>query len=122
MFNAETRPEYELNKCDASDQFRFHCWMDDGNKRARTEFLIPNVFISIEAAGSYSGDALTTPTLAVQTHGCGTKPPDAATNPDTFAWNQLQNKDWKGLSEPWPLFPLFVLHAPRNTQREWDGL
>lgn len=65
MFNAETRTTYELMKCDAADEFRFHCWMDDGNKRARTEFLILNAFISIEAAGGHSGDALTTPTLAV---------------------------------------------------------
>lgn len=55
----------ELIQCDASDEFRFHCRMDGGNKRARTEFLILNALISMEAAGGYSFDALTTPTLAV---------------------------------------------------------
>lgn len=64
----ETRTEHELIKRDTSDEFCFQCWMGDGNKRARTEFLILNAFISIEAAGGYSGDALTTPTLAVRTY------------------------------------------------------
>lgn len=48
--HTETRTEHELIKCDTSDEFRFYCWMDDGNKRARTEFLILNAFISVDSA------------------------------------------------------------------------